>query len=508
MARERPEKRPRTDSDASSGSISGVASASAAAARLSALECLPDDILLRILSMSVGSTRDDGEWEIEPRLLARLARVSRRFRQLAKDPGVWERVLLDSPNDATAKGLAKLPAKTRAGIRSIALRGSKLADDGFHSLFRAFGGQLKELHVSFNQMAEIPFSALPLLYHFSSLRFLSLRSTNERLRNSAGEFGSPTVQKSLALLASLSLEGLDVMQFPVTPSTLQAFAAGPSKDTLKSLKIGVMPDEELEESCAAALAAVGSLAHLSTLAIQFFDSGCLVQDAYNFIVSEDDLKPLASLTSLRKLRITNSMASLECIRPLASLEEVDVATWGDRYPPLGLDEQMLDYTPLLASAGSLQRLRLGIYFFAGRGNPSIANTISRLTNLKELRLICDSAVLEQHFDEPLKGLSQLCDLALEAEPDSSCTMAPGALFGRLASDVPSLQRLQIVDFMLPFPDAMDCIVSLCRLPQLELSQGAASYLDAEARRFLRAALPLTQITYDGKPDALNDFDSD
>eukprot|EP00741_Cyanophora_paradoxa_P015715 tig00020904_g15172.t1 len=515
MAREPAAKRARTACGASSapGAAPGAApekrartaggSKSAAAGR-PALESLPDDVLVRIFKMSARSalsakfrTDLDGELQldvmIKPRLLARLARVSRRFRQLAKDPGVWERVILDYPSDSTAEGLAELPAKTRAGIRSIALRGSKLADDGFHSLFRAVGSQLQELYVSFNQDVGFPFSALPLLQHFSRLRTLELFAKDEQLRGSAHKFGSPVVQTSLALAGSLSLQKLNLMEFPVSTSALQAIAAGPSKGTLTSLKTGVLLGDG--ESPAAALAAVGSLTLLSTLHLEFFKPHFVISD---ICIAEDALKPLSALTRLRNLHTPNFVESLEFMRPLASLAELSVTTWSGG--------QACDFSPLLASEGSLQVLRLDVRGSVPNLDSSAVDIVPRLVRLEKLAFVCADAVLEQSelAHKSLAGLKLLRDVAFECAARSPRKTAfPVPLLKRLASDVPSLERLRIGDFSLPFPAALAALSSLRRLPQLGLSQAAASSLDAEARRFLRSALPLTEITYNGKPDDLN-----
>eukprot|EP00741_Cyanophora_paradoxa_P002176 tig00000553_g2109.t1 len=170
MVEERTAKRARSDVGGSTAPVpNSGASPSSSSARLSALESLPDDVLVRILASSTGSKRADGVVETIPRLLARVARISRRFRQLAQEPGLWQHVVLIDPCDATVEGLARLPAKTRKGTQSIRLLESKLSDDGFHTLLQAFGDQLQELQIFFDNQTDIPFSALPLLQHFSSL---------------------------------------------------------------------------------------------------------------------------------------------------------------------------------------------------------------------------------------------------------------------------------------------------------------------------------------------------
>eukprot|EP00741_Cyanophora_paradoxa_P017026 tig00020951_g16445.t1 len=257
-----------------------------------------------------------------------LARVSRRFRPLTKEPSLWQQIVLSKLNSSALKGLQQLPGETRDSIRSLTVRICSLSINGFRTLFRAFGSQLQELRVGFHEQTSIPFSSLPLLQHYSSLRSLRLSIAFKRLESNAARISSPVVQDSLALLDALSFERLNL----------------------------------------------------------------------------------------------------------------------------------------------------------------------------ELKLICSESVLRR-LSEPLESLKSLRDVTIVRntmlDPDVivSDVWFPVALLKHIGSDLPSLKKLCINNFPLRFPDSLRALSSLRRLEKLELLNWAAKSLDAEAREFLRSALPDTKVVF-------------
>eukprot|EP00741_Cyanophora_paradoxa_P018496 tig00021070_g17858.t1 len=126
----------------------------------SPFDALPDELVSRIIGeasewsyFEIGLIKEcSGSHRCSDQILdelVRLSHISRRFRSLAQQPGLWQRIQSQLSSDRFIDALLDQPRKRREALRSLVLANGDPSGDSFIKLSKCFGGQLTQLGMLF-----------------------------------------------------------------------------------------------------------------------------------------------------------------------------------------------------------------------------------------------------------------------------------------------------------------------------------------------------------------------
>eukprot|EP00741_Cyanophora_paradoxa_P018465 tig00021070_g17828.t1 len=451
---------------ASAATLSRVAAAMAAGG--SPFDALPDELVARIIAKASetsyteigsikaysGSSRSTDQDLCE---LVQLSHVSRRFRSLALQPSLWERIFIRPASDKVVDALLNhdQPKARREALRSLCLEDGDLSDSHFSKLSKMFGMQLTELRIAFKSVVSP--GILPTIQHFSRLEQVYIARISS---------------DCIPLEDNLEL-ALEFSYMSMTLETLQALA--PLAPTLKRLRCGIFATGALLPI----FSSIAAFQKLEQLKIECFDEeGSQIWPR----ASEADLQPLSGLSSLRAYAVLVYHMHTGFLSGMRQLEFICLNMRGPA-----------DISALLPLAGSLQSAIITHENLDEAASASFAAGASKLVALESLHLMLPSRAFSTFAQLSLQQWTSLKSLTLECmEGDAEI---PGAFFKRLASDVPSLQNLTVKS-PLPLSSAggLVAVSALKRLRRLVI-EGDAADLGDDGRRALQAALRDVQIAY-------------
>eukprot|EP00741_Cyanophora_paradoxa_P007562 tig00001155_g7314.t1 len=511
-------------------SLSPVAAAMAAGG--SPFDALPDDLVAHIIGQAseISYKDPDALFDVSSsgfrtrsdqmlRDVVRISHVSRRFRSVARQPGLWERVIVSSPSDKLAEVLLRQSGEQREALRSLCLAISRRrqlqpqpqteleassscsdADPHVESvvrLGRSFGGQLTRLYLNFD--GDVNPAVLAAIQHCPRLEHLSIsgdaRAQYEDgpLRLHAHAHGNvqapallePLVQGSLQALASLPLQSLALINLPITLETLQALA--PLAPTLKRLRFTAVVSGA--HQLPTVFSSIAVFQQLEQLKMGFFNEAGEHFTAEPF---EADLQPLSSLSFLRSYYCT--LLDHSHLGFLSGMRQLEFVSF--------VMPRAANISPLL-SIPTLRGAILHVSPVADAINSAeiaaFTATASKLSALEYLALILPPEFYEALSGVSLKQWTRLRHLSLSCS-NLHDDVIPVALLKRVASDVPSLELLDVRsplalgsagDFV-----AASSLKALPRLRRLAFEGGAAAALDATARGVLRAALLHAEVSFE------------
>eukprot|EP00741_Cyanophora_paradoxa_P018525 tig00021070_g17884.t1 len=149
----------------------------------SPFDALPDDLVTRIIGkasewsyLKTGSIQEySGSRRCTDQILdklVRLSHVSRRFRSLAQQPSLWQRMQVQPASDRFIDALLDQPNKRREALGSLVLANGDLNDGSFIKLSKSVGEQLTKLVIVFK--STIARAVLPAVQHFSRLQQVAI----------------------------------------------------------------------------------------------------------------------------------------------------------------------------------------------------------------------------------------------------------------------------------------------------------------------------------------------
>eukprot|EP00741_Cyanophora_paradoxa_P018511 tig00021070_g17871.t1 len=470
---------------ASAAALSRVAAVMAAGG--SPFDALPDELVARIIGhasewsyVETGSIEEySGSRRCTDQILGKLVRlshISRRFRSLAQQPSLWERIHIQPVSNEAIEALLNQPKKRREAMRSLFLANGDLSDDSFVKLCETFGEQLTHLSVASDHYGSISPTVMFAIQHFSRLEQLYICGESESwLEENIGMIAGPIVQGGLQALASLPLQALELNDFAMNLETLQALA--PLAPTLKRLhcSCGFIIDGALLP----VFSSIAAFQQLEQLTLGFYNrEGSLLWPS----ASEADLQPLSSLSCLRAYAVYVIHTHTGFLSGMRQLEDICLNMVGPA-----------DISALLPHAGSLRRAIITHDDLDEAASTSFTAAASKLVALEELNLTLPSAAFSAFAQESMKQWTKLKSLTLECMGHKEI---PGAFLKRLASDVPNLAVLNVKS-PLPLSSAggLVAVSALKRLRRLVIEGEATSAANADTRRALRGALLRVKISF-------------
>eukprot|EP00741_Cyanophora_paradoxa_P018460 tig00021070_g17823.t1 len=491
------------DGQASAAALSAVAAAMAAGG--SPFDALPDELVVRIMEKASTQSYYEPATGAVPlpsgRLcfdqvldqLTQLSHVSRRFRSLARQPSFWERIYVSigpsGVSDEAIDALISRPEEQREALRSLCMKLGSLSTTSFIKLCKCFSTQLQQLSMVYQR--EVSPGVLAAVQHFSKLEQLHISCSEEWIQQNIQMLTGPLVQGPLQALASLPLQALS-MGMPMTVETLQALA--PLAPTLKRLECCFILDS-LSSSPLPLFSAVAAFQQLERLSFETLHPEKGTKTHY--LVSEEELYPLSSLSLLR---VYDASALHKHTSFLSGMRKLE-------YVRLDVSEDC-DISPLASIADGLLVATLHAPFGIDATKiPSFAATVSKLTGVMNLELSVHFNVLEALAQLSLKQWSNLWCLTLrhknlrDPRDVAYAVRVPPAFLKRLVADVPSLEKL-ITYSPLPLDSAggfvaVSALNNLKLLRHLEIRQTDAqeAAFDAASREVLQAALLNVEIEY-------------
>eukprot|EP00741_Cyanophora_paradoxa_P020164 tig00000219_g19464.t1 len=488
---------------AASGSCSNGAASSTVAAAMagggSPLDALPDELLGRVLLLAArrgwivpticGGTflldPKEDEPDVQPKQLVQLKAVCRRFRRIVDDGGLWGRVALRQPNDAAVEALTTLPEQSRKAVRRIVIQGGStdISVLGLCKLAAAFRDQLDELSIIFGgaDAAQLPFAGLASIQHMQRLRSLNVRVPPSAYA-SASAFAAPAVLQSLSVLSLLpNLQMLD-LSIPLPLSVLEALARPPLVSSLRALLFrAAISGDERPAAVFAAAAKFTSLEKLKLISQRL--SG---NEPSIIMHMADDLQSLCALTQMQELIIGNTLGWIGFISHMPQLQSL-------RAGIIISGSSGIDMAPLFA-APALKATLLGFFLQSPEHAATAASALASCRSLEDASFVLPLVVYEALAGSSLRSWAQMQRLSIELYGDGSTI--PGSFLKRLASDVPSLRRLE-VNSALPVTTDLVSISSLNYLAQLQVSNKVAVKMSKVERQLLTSSLLDVRVVFTG-----------
>eukprot|EP00741_Cyanophora_paradoxa_P017189 tig00020960_g16601.t1 len=474
-------KRPGSDTSSSRSSASGESSDSDSDAEDEAEEAgaREEDVLVR------------------PEALLRLSHVSQRFRALAMEPPLWERLALPRPSDAAVSRLASLPPRTRQAVQGVRIRCGRrgMSYDALRRLHAAFRPSLEHLYLSLDSPpSRMPLDAVPVLRHFPLLRYLHLGTTYDRLTDYPEAFCSPLLQASLGLLSlSPALQTLELVHFPLTVAQLQTLERSTSLPcTLRVLQFSVYHDGDEEEI--ATIASLSKFTALERLDVEFFEPETGEQASLRFVplsprptglLTPFHLEPFAQLVNLKSFAFACDLEGVSFLRSMPRLEQASVNLCEDT-----------DVGPLAAGAGTLKAVVVSQPAPSEAALRALCATLPSLRSLQAVHLDLTPGALEALAGTSLAAWGALRTVTLACAPEHP--PIPCSILERLAMDVPRLERLAVAS-PVPLPEAAFAILAMPSLKRLRVAGAAAAALDEAEQESLRFTLQ------EGRPGLLVEF---
>eukprot|EP00741_Cyanophora_paradoxa_P022026 tig00021433_g21263.t1 len=482
---------------ASSSASSSVVSRSLAQGETANIfACLPDALLARILCIAAGRTwkrihpdrvslldERDAPSDVDLRSLVQLRLVCRRFKRVAMEPEIWERIVVRGPTDTALQYLTSLSPEVRRGVKRLGLIDARIGVNALRELAPAFAETLESLTISFpeEEVQKLPLAALPVLRSMHNLRILALWVSEKLLRSPQSKrFRSQSLQSTLRLFSRLSL--LDTIKLNHIPLELPQLQALASISALRVLLVHVYVGQQ-ESGAGAALRILGSMRSLQRLEVQFRSPS----GKYAVLTTgEAELAPIGGLTNLRGLNLGAHCQSLAFVAQLPKLDDLSIHVTAPA-----------DVGPLAAAAGTLRLLWMQGFRMTPAGCERLADALRQLANLESLSLLCNEATMGALAQGPLVAWRNLRTVSLKNNEGGGI---PAGLALRIAREARGVRVLRL-ESECGICEDVEMATALERLHRLELGKAVCAGLDNEKVEFLRSALPHVELQCDTVPGA-------